>query len=76
MDMSRLRPNGDPWLRAIFAAQAVKKGGVIRRSVAWVEAEIGSAALVAEVKRRGFHMFEIGGQYVIVCNHGALRVIC
>ncbi|TDL83731.1 N-(5'-phosphoribosyl)anthranilate isomerase [Palleronia sediminis] len=66
----------DRWLQAIFSAKTVERGGVVRRSVAWVEREIGSEMLIAEVRRRGFHMLETGGQYLIVCNRGQVRMIC
>lgn len=68
-------PLREHWLRAIFSAKAAK-GGVVRRSVVWVEAEIGTDALVAEVRRRGFRMIETGGQYIILCHHGAIRMVC
>ena len=66
----------DYWVDAIFSARAAKNGGVVRRSVAWVEAEIGSHHLISEVRRRGFHMIETGGQYVIVCNRAKVRIVC
>ncbi len=69
-------PDRDRWLREIFSAQAVRRGGVVRRSVRWVEQEIGTDALVSEVRRRGFHMLEAGGQYLIICNPGQFRIIC
>ncbi len=76
--MTDAAPLSDPerWLHEIFSAQAVRRGGVVRRSTAWVEREIGTEALVAEVRRRGFHMLEAGGQYLIICNPGAIRVVC
>lgn len=66
----------NPWIAQIFSAKAALNGGVIRRSIAWVEAEIGRRALIQEVQRRGFHMIETGGQFVIICNRGGIRVIC
>lgn len=66
----------EAWLRHLFAAQAVQKAGVLRRAVADVEREVGRPAFVAEVKRRGFHLLEVGGQFVIICQPGALRLIC
>ena len=69
------RPVNMAFLTQMFAAKAVVKGSVIRRSVASVEREIGREALEEEVKRRGFHLLECGGQYLVVCNHGTMRVI-
>ena len=66
----------DLWLKLIFSAKSAMHGGVVRRSVPWVESEIGRERMVAEVKRRGFHMIECGGQFVVICNGGGVRVIC
>ncbi|MFP4044002.1 MAG: hypothetical protein ACLFTP_05470 [Rhodosalinus sp.] len=49
---------------------------MLRRSVRDVEREIGREALVAEVRARGFHLIECGGQFIIICNSGHIRVIC
>ena len=71
------RPLGpEPWIARIFSAQAVRKGGVVRRDVRCVEREIGRARLEQEVRDRGFHMIECGGQFVVICNRGGIRVIC
>lgn len=64
------------WLDLLFAAQAVAKGGVVRRSVRGVERDIGRDALVAAVRARGFHVVECGGQFIVICNTGHLRVVC
>lgn len=60
----------------MFAAKAVEKGGVVRRSVPWVEREIGRDRFIEEVRARGFHMIECGKQFVIICNNTGMRVIC
>lgn len=65
-----------PWLEAVFDALAVQKGGVVRRAVRDVEREVGRAAFEREVRRRGFHLVECGGQYIIICNSGQLRIVC
>jgi len=64
------------WLNQIFHSKAAQSGGVVRRSVHWVDKEIGRDTFQLEVQRRGFHMIECGGQYVVICNSGGLRVIC
>jgi hypothetical protein len=51
------------WCNAIFTAKAVEKGGVIRRAV-------------RDVERRGYHLIEVGGQFVVICNEGRMTVIC
>ncbi len=65
-----------PWLAQMFSARAVRKGGLIRRSVASVDRECGRAALLAEVRRRRFHLIECGDQFLVICNPGQARVIC
>lgn len=79
--MSLMRPTlhhgcDDRWLTSIFAAQAAARGGIVRRSVADVEKRIGRKALELEVRRRGFHMAECGGQFVIICDRAPVRLIC
>ncbi len=68
------RPN--PWAARIFTAKAVAKGGIVRRAVKDVEREMGRDALLAEVKRRRFHLIECGGQFIIICNSGQMRTHC
>ncbi|MFN3643470.1 MAG: hypothetical protein ACK4TB_11180 [Gemmobacter sp.] len=69
-------PRNEVWRDQIFAAKAAREGGIIRRAVRDVEREIGREALELEVRRRGFHLLECGGQFLIICNRGHLRVIC
>ena len=75
--MQHLRPisNNDRWLHQIFTARSVQSGGVVRRRVGDVERKIGRQALELEVRRRGFHLIEAGGQYIIICTRAPLRVI-
>jgi len=68
-------PGRETWVAHLFSAVAVRKGGVVRRSVADTEREIGRDALIDEVRRRGFHILECGGQFVIICNDGPMTVI-
>lgn len=70
------RSNPDSWIALVFNAKAVAKGGVVRRSRVWVEREIGMARFVAEVRQRGFHLVENGGQLIVICNQDGLKVIC
>ncbi|MCR9152131.1 MAG: hypothetical protein NXH83_18350 [Rhodobacteraceae bacterium] len=48
----------------------------MRRSLRDVEREIGREALELEVRRRGFHLIEVGGQFVIICCRDQMRVHC
>jgi hypothetical protein len=64
------------WLDDLFSAKTVSKGGIDRRAVRDVEREVGRAALMAEVRRRGFHLIECGGQFIVICNPGQMQVLC
>lgn len=72
--MDHYRRNPDSWIRQIFSAKAVERGAVVRRSVAIVEREIGRKRLISEVDRRGYHLIECGGQFVIICNSGRIKL--
>ena len=77
--MQMLRPApllAQAWLDDLFAAKAVGRAGIVRRAVRDVEREIGRAVLVAEVRRRGFHLVECGGQFIVICNPGQVQIIC
>ncbi|RBI85894.1 hypothetical protein DRV85_09255 [Rhodosalinus halophilus] len=75
-DGSLVQSRNKAWLRRLFAAKAARPGGVLRRAVRDVEREVGQAALAAEVRARGFHLIECGGQFIFICNPGHMRVIC
>ncbi|MBI1217864.1 MAG: N-(5'-phosphoribosyl)anthranilate isomerase [Rhodobacteraceae bacterium] len=66
----------EAWIDLIFSAQAVARGAVVRRKATWVAREIGRDRFIAEVRQRGFHLVETGGQLIVICNPGGLRVIC
>ncbi len=75
MDPIRIAdPEG--WIEEIFSAKAVSKGGIIRRDLHWIDREIGRERFIAEVRRRGFHLVQTGGQWIVICNSGFFRVIC
>ena len=65
----------DDWLDQMFAARAVQRGGVVRRSFAWVEREVGQERFLSAVRARGFRVIETAGQYVIICNNGPIRIL-
>lgn len=65
----------DRWVATIFAAQAAKRGGVIRRASADVDRIVGRAAFLDEVARRGFHAVENAGQIVVFCNPHPVRLL-
>ncbi len=77
MQMQRAygRPTRDQWLAQLFGAQAVAKGGIVRRSVRDVDRMVGRDAFKREVRMRGFHLVECGGQMIVICNSGHLTVL-
>ncbi len=66
----------DDWLGLMFRTKAADKGGIVRRSTRWVERDVRRDRFIQAVRSRGFHLVENGGQFIVICNHGALRVIC
>jgi hypothetical protein len=66
----------DPWIAAVFSSKAAARGGMVRRSVVWVDREVGRKRFMAEVRPRGFHMVEDGGQFVVFCNQAKVRLVC
>jgi len=64
------------YINAIFDAKAARTGGIVRRKIQDVEKYASYRYLVEEVARRGFHLLEVGNQYLIICNSGVCRFIC
>ena len=73
MDMRR-QTGPEAWIAEVFSAKAVANGGVIRRSRAWVDREVGRERFIAEVQGRGFHLLETGHQLIVVCHKGAVHL--
>lgn len=63
------------WIENIFKAATAKRGGVVRRKKASVLRYASLRELKAAVRKRGFHLLRSGGQYLIICNPGACRII-
>ncbi len=81
MQMLRRHPLPQPrpnlaWLSRVFDAKSVDRGGIVRRAVRDVDREVGRDLFVAEVRRRGFHLLECGGQFIVICNAGKVQLIC
>ena len=62
-----------PWISDLFASQAAREGGVVRRKMRDVDRCVGRDVFLAEMNRRGFTVIENAGQYVIFCNREPLR---
>lgn len=76
MEQPRIHARADLCNDQIFSAKAVEKAAVIRRDVRWIDREIGRDLFLSEVRKRGFHLIETGGQWIVICNSGFFRVIC
>lgn len=63
------------WIVQIFSAKAVRKGAVIRRSMAWIDREVGRDRFMAEVRDRGFHLIQTADQFIVICHDGEIRVV-
>jgi hypothetical protein len=68
-------PANQAFIDQLFAAKSVNRAGVVRRAIRDVEREVGRDAFIAEVRRRGFHLVECGGQFIVICNSGQLRIL-
>jgi hypothetical protein len=67
--------DAERWIAEVFSAKSMARGGVIRRDLRWIDREIGRERFIAEVRMRGFHLIETGGQRIVICSTGFLRVI-
>ncbi len=69
------RDNPDPWITQLFSSRSARSGAVVRRSVAWVEREVGHSAFQSEVKRRGYHLIRTANQYIVICHNGPIDIL-
>jgi hypothetical protein len=65
----------DRWILQLFSAKSVAEGGIIRRRVEDVERLVGRRRFLLEVDRRGFHVVENAGQFIIFCNQEPVTVL-
>ena len=75
MDYVTRQSSPDFWIGQIFAAKSVRKGAVIRRSVRWIDREVGRARFFEEVHKRGFHLVQTGDQFVVICHNGTINLL-
>lgn len=64
------------WLLQMFTAKSAREGGIVRRQVRDVERIVGRTAFEREIRRRGYHVVENAGQFIIFCNNEPIRVLC
>jgi len=68
-----MKPGTDMFFQEISNTKAARDGAVVRRKVKDVEYWVGREVFLREVGRRGFRVFENGGQFVIFCNQEPLK---
>lgn len=56
------------WRDQLFSADAVRRKGVVRRKKGAIHREVGMILLRTEVEARGFQLFDVGTDYLIVCH--------
>jgi hypothetical protein len=75
MNQTTLPISPDQWLFQMWNCQSARDGGVVRRKVRDVEVILGRTRFEDAVRRRGFHMVENAGQFVVFCNAEPIRLI-
>ena len=61
------------WLSQVFATQAARRGGVVKRKVRDVERLVGRAEFERALRLRGYQAVENGAHFVIFCNDAPIR---
>lgn len=68
-------PLNDKWIGQMFATKAAQKGAVVRRSMAWVDREVGRDRFLEEIRRRNFHVIQTADQFVVICHNGPVHML-
>ena len=63
------------WIQQVFSSKIAKRGGHVRRKVSTIDKYASRADLIAEVKRRGYHVVEMKDQWVVICNRGKVKIV-
>lgn len=61
------------WRDRLFSAEAVRRTGVVRRKKGAIHREVGLSLLRAEIEARGFQLFDVGTDYLIVCHSQPIK---
>ena len=67
--------SSDHWIDQFFSAQAVGRGGVVRRKAADIDRLVGRERFLHEVSLRGFRAVENNGQILVFCNQAPVRIL-
>ena len=76
IELPKIKQTPTQLLSKMFETNSAISGGVVRRKKTYADKYIGGEVLKNEVQLKGFHMFSSGGQYVVICNSGDLKIVC
>lgn len=62
------------WIEQLFQAAQVANGGVVRRSRDTVDEYASLEEVIAEAKKKKWHVIETGGQVLVLCHQGSLVI--
>lgn len=68
-------PTDDKWIAQMFATKSARRGSVVRRSIGWVDREVGRDAFLKEMKQRNFHVIKTADQFIVVCHNGPIQIL-
>lgn len=75
MEIPVVRSSPEPWVDQLFSSKAARRGAVVRRSLAWVDREVGRDRFVWEVRRRNYHLIQTADQFIVICNSGPVEML-
>lgn len=70
-----LRHHPESWIEQIFASKSARRGAVVRRSLDWVDREVGRDRFIWEVRRRNYHLIRTADQFIVICNSGPVEML-
>lgn len=69
------RENPDAWVDQVFSSKSARRGAVVRRSIAWVDREIGQQRFQDEVRARGYRLIRTADQFIVICHRGPIEIL-
>lgn len=75
MDIVTRHTAPEDWIDQVFSAKSARRGGVVRRSIRWVDREVGRTRFVEEVRNRGFRLIRTADQFIVICHRGPIEIL-
>jgi hypothetical protein len=75
MQMLTRQSPPDIWIDQMFSTKAARRGAVVRRSLAWVDREVGRDRFIMEIRRRGYHLIRTADQFIVICHSGPINIL-